>query len=213
VAEFPSTRWTLIDAARQGDEEAVRRFVLGYRSAILSYLRRSGPKGEAEDLCQEVFVRLFSGGVLRRVHADKGRLRSLLRAVSRNVVLDHLDRRNAQKRGAGRVVAVGDIEAPAPEADDPFDRAWVKLLIKRSLARLAEAHPRQHQALTAFALEGRPQADVAAELGCPLKEVQNLVYRGKKRLLGLLRDEVWSYCATPEELADELAALKRYFPA
>jgi RNA polymerase sigma-70 factor (ECF subfamily) len=51
----------LIRAAREGDEEAFASLYRAYSARVYTLvLRKSGDKGEAEDLTQEVFIRIWS---------------------------------------------------------------------------------------------------------------------------------------------------------
>jgi len=55
-------------------------------------------------------------------------------------------------------------------------------------------------------------AEVAAELGKTTKDVKNYVRRGRKKLAAFLREEVWNYCSSEDESAEELRALEGFFP-
>ena len=78
---------------------------------------------EAEDLAQEVFLRLFKDGVLEQADRSKGRFRHLVLAVTKNVVGNHLTYIRAKKRGGDAVKsALGDMEVAIPEPDpEAFD--------------------------------------------------------------------------------------------
>ena len=94
-----ATRWTLIGAARGGDAGAQRLFADKYRGPVLAYLRRRGLDADAEDVTQEVFLRLFRGGVLDRATESGGRFRDLLLAVTKHTLTDHWRAAGAVKRG------------------------------------------------------------------------------------------------------------------
>jgi hypothetical protein len=193
VSEFQSTLWTVIRGAGKGDEAALRDFVLKYRPPVLAYLGRRGFRAEAEDLAQEVFLRVFQDRVLLKADPSLGRFRSLLLSVTRHVLGHHVERELAKKRQAPSSVA-----AEAAEEDD-FDREWVSHLIEIALARLAKDHPNYHEALRS-SLEGGTPADY------------NHVARGKKKLAEYLKDQVRDYSASRAELDEELRFLSKFFP-
>ena len=61
---FATTRWSLVEVARGGDSPEARRAMAvlceTYWYPIYAYVRRSGQSpDEAQDLTQEVFVRVF----------------------------------------------------------------------------------------------------------------------------------------------------------
>ena len=193
MSDFQSTLWTVIRGAGRGDEAALRDFVLKYRPPVLAYLGRRGFRAEAEDLAQEVFLRVFQDRVLLKADPSLGRFRSLLLSVTRHVLGHHVERELAKKR-----------QPPPPAAepsdvDDAFDREWVSHLIEIALARLAKEHPNYHEALRA-SLEGGTPADY------------NHVARGKKKLAEYLRDQVRDYSASRAELDEELRFLSKFFP-
>jgi RNA polymerase sigma-70 factor (ECF subfamily) len=210
---FPATRWTVVGAARDGDEEAVREFLERYRRPVVRFLAQRGAGDEADDLAQEVFLRLFADGVLAKADPDRGRFRSLVLAVARNVLGHHLRRRQALKRGEGKVVSLGEHDpAQAQEEDPAFDREWLLRLLQLALARLEQAHPNYHEAIRRFLLEGQDQPSVAQAMGCATRDVKNYVYRGRRKLAAFVRDEVRNYTTSAREFEEELEALARLFP-
>src|SRR6185503_5583456 len=126
---------------------------------------RRGFPNDAEDLAQEVFLRLLQDKVLSKADPSRGRFRSLLLAVTRHVMGNYREREAAQKRGSGHVHALGDLDFSRQEPDDHFDREWVSHLVEVALARLAREHPEYHQALQRSALDGIPCSEIARSLG------------------------------------------------
>ncbi len=114
---FPTTVWTVIQEAGDQDPQALESFASHYRTAVLNYIRGRGLEpGDAEDLCQDVFVRVFKGKVLAKADAAKGRFRGLLLTVVRRVIQDWLRRRRP---------AVSLEEFDPADRDPDFDRVWV----------------------------------------------------------------------------------------
>lgn len=213
MSGFDTTRWSLIHAAQAGDASALESLSLRYRAPVVAYLRRRGFDADAEDLAQEVFLRLFGKGVLDRAARPQGRFRGLLAGLTRNVVGDHLRRRSAKKRGSGEVQALGDRDhhVAAPEEDEAaFDQEWMQHLLSLGLARLEREHPNYHDALKRFHLLREPQADIAAAMGRSVKDVKNYVHRGKKKLGVYLREEIWNYSSAQPEFTSELEHLRRF---
>ena len=207
---FTGTRWTLIRAAQAGDSAAWEAFVQRYRPPLIEWLRHLGAREAAEDLAQEVFLRLHARDVLERAEPRRGRFRDLLRAVARYTLSDHRERETAGKRGGGAVVAsLGERDPPAPaqDVDQAFDRAWLLHLLELALERLREEYPHYHAAISGALLEERAQEQVGAELGRSRGEVKNWVHRGKQKLALFLREEVWRYAGSERECREELAAL------
>src|SRR5262245_49640276 len=84
---FPTTVWTVIRKAGANDRQAMEGFARDYRLPVLRYIERRGfSRNDAEDLCQEVFLRILSSQVLARVDRELGRFRSLVLAVTKHVL-------------------------------------------------------------------------------------------------------------------------------
>jgi RNA polymerase sigma-70 factor (ECF subfamily) len=200
------TRWTLIQAAAAGDAAAQRSFVARYRPAILAFLERRGAGEEAEDLAQEVFLRLFQG-TLGRADPERGRFRSLLFTVAQRTLASAAERGGALKRGGGqRPEALGerDVASGAESPEAAFDRAWLERLLGLALERLLAEHPAYHAAIERTFLRGERQAQAAQALGISPQSVKNHVHRGKAKLIAYLQEEVSSYALAADDRAAEL---------
>ncbi len=211
MTEFPNTRWTVIEAARAGDEGAFRSFLERYQGAVKSYLRAHVPGDDVDDLTQEVFLRFFRDA-MAGAHPSRGRFRGLVLVVTRNVLRDAQRRAMAKKRGGGNVVPLGDRDVEDATEREQFDREWVGNLLRHALARLERKHADYHRAIRLFFFEQRPQAEIARTMGKPVARVKHCVYQGKRKLIAYLQEEVMGYCASQAEYEEELGALARFFP-
>lgn len=203
------THWSVIEAARAGNEAAMEALFAKYRPAVVTYLGRSGFASDAEDLGQEVFLRLFRGGL--RADANLGAFRSLVFTITRNVMRNHIEASTAKKR-AGTRVPLDEGTVAAPTDEDGFDREWLVRLVEVALQRLAVERPNYHQALRLFLLEGQPQARVAELLGQSVAAVKNHVHRGKQAIIEYVREEVLAYSGSRAAYVVELEALARLLP-
>jgi DNA-directed RNA polymerase specialized sigma24 family protein len=189
---FPTTIWTTIHKAGARDREAEAAFARAYRAPVLAFVRSRGFAAEdADDICQDVFVRVLSGRVLARADADRGRFRSLLLAVTSHVIQDRLRRRREPSAGDTELV-----EPEAAERDPEFDRAWVLHLAERAMALLRESAPR-HYAVIAGHLSGERQD-------------RNKLWVARRRLVARIRDEIATTCASHEAFQVEVDYLAQY---
>lgn len=184
---FPTTVWDLVRDAGASDPEALERFAREYRAPVLDTIRRRGASGnDAEDLCQEVFLRLLAGGVLAKADPERGSFRSLLKTVTVRIVIDWWRRR--------KELPAEDAEPVAPEPD--FDRAWALHLTERALARLEKQSPRYHEVLRHH-LDGREVS-------------RNRLWIARGKLSALLRREIALTCRGPDEIEEEYLILAPY---
>ncbi|MCH8151101.1 MAG: hypothetical protein IH830_01855 [Planctomycetes bacterium] len=184
---FPTTVWTRIHQAATWDQAALQEFAQRYRPAVLEFIESRGfPTANADDLCQDVFLRILRGGVLAKADSTRGRFRSLLLAVTTHVIQDHLRKQ--------REIPVQDLEPPARQPD--FDQTWAWYLTQRALERL-----RDH---------GSPYYNVLAEHLSGKKQDSNKLWIARRKLAAMIRQEVALTCGTRADFEEELAYLSRY---
>lgn len=184
---FPTTAWEDVEAAGERDPEALDRLAQLYRPAILAFIRRRGIDGNlAEDLCQEVFVRLIAGNVLAKADAARGRFRSLLCTVTVRVMQDWSRQRTD--------IPCGDVDDAALAPD--FDRVWVLHLVERAFVRLKETSPRSYDVLTGHLAGQEPD--------------RNKLWIARGKLVSLIRREIAVTCRSSREVDEEILCLSPY---
>lgn len=218
---FQTTIWASIRMAKEGRSTALNDFTLKYRDPVVGFITRQGYAPEdAEDLAQEVFMIVFRDRLLARAEESRGRFRSFLLGIVKNVVSNAGRVRDAVKRGGGKRgisldAAIGDDTAlgdvlEAPQQDESFDREWAHHLIRLALEELARRNPRHHEALKLH-LDGRlAYAEIGTKLGLEPKQVDNLLQQAKFKIAELLRGEIATYCSSGEEFDEEMACLGRH---
>jgi len=187
---FPETSWTTIRQAGANDRAALERFAERYRPPILAFLESRGGEADAEDLCQEVFLRLARGPALAGADPARGRFRSLLLAISTHVLQDHR-RKKSREPEPSRAEPSFELAA-----DEDFDRAWVLHLAEVALGRLrADGSP--YHSVLAQHLSGEPQD-------------RQKLWIARKKLVALIRDEIARTCSSKEQLEDEIRHLSPF---
>jgi len=221
--EMPSTMWTLLTRAREGNAGELDFLLRQYRPPVLAFVRSlvRDPE-EAEDVTQEVFVTVLQDGVLAKADRLKGRFRSLLLAVARHVVSERWRARTALKRGGNqrplsldRVDAAGDLplrnQIEAPAADLEFDTLWVDNLIRIGMNRLREQSAKEgtsyFDALFAVVNDGAAYAEIAERMGVSIHDVKNYVHQARLRLRRYLLQEIHSYSPSRDAAQAEIEYL------
>ena len=186
-----ATSRSLLDAARRGREDAWERLVELYGPRVWGLCRRAGlSPDESADVFQEVF-RAVAANVERFESSGRaGAFRAWLRAIASNKVRDHYRGRDRCPGGVGGTALqqrLADLPAPADAlstgSDDRADRWLLHGALERVRGHFEE---RTWRAFWATAVDGRPAADVAAELGMQAGAVRV----AKSRVLARLRAEV-----------------------
>ncbi|MBI2898702.1 MAG: sigma-70 family RNA polymerase sigma factor [Planctomycetes bacterium] len=205
---LPSTMWTCLLQVRSDPERVKDLVVRRYRQPVVDFARAQGiPPEDAEDVAQEVFLRVCREEFLGKADRSKGRFRNLLLAVTRHVIASHRRHALAGARDRRREVALGDFDLPAEAPPDAeFDRLWVRNLVGRAMERL---RPDPHFAALELQIGGKSYKEIAAALGRSEGDVTNHVHRAKLKLKAEIERLVGEYC-TAEEMPEEIGALLRY---
>ena len=116
--------------AQRGDERAFNLIVRTYEGPVFNYvLRLVGDRSLAEDLTQEVFLRVFQG---LSKFSLRSKFTTWLFQVTKNRVLDEL---RAKERRPRLTVCLDDI-APLEVVDAPFERVETMDAVWRSVGEL-----------------------------------------------------------------------------
>ena len=164
----------LVQAGRE--QEAFERLVPAYRRRVFglafSILR---DRAAAEDLAQEVFVKLWQA--LPR-YDGRAKLSTWIYAITRNASVSALRARRRTLSMSDTAVReeVEDIAAvPTPATGDPELRRAIEVLPEK-----------QRQAVTLYYLDERPVEEVAEMMGLPANTVKTHLHRARASLAAAL---------------------------
>ncbi|MCB1085748.1 MAG: sigma-70 family RNA polymerase sigma factor [Verrucomicrobiae bacterium] len=228
--QFPTTSWTLIRKVQKGDEReataAMEEICRQYWYPVYAFNRRQGfGEADAEDLTQDFFRALVTRETIQAAREEKGRLRSFMLNMLREMNANHRRSRATEKRG-GRAVIVSLDETDAEERyrhepagiTDParlFDRAWAERLLAAATERLREDFEEgdnledfeQLREYLPLGDQGTPYAAAAAKLGVKEGALRLQIHRMRKRYAKHLEAEIAQTVADPAEQKAELAYL------
>ena len=106
---------SLIQAAKRGDGSAFAAIVESHQRAVYGYLRSHLLEpADAEDLCQEVFLRCYAG---RARFDDSSLIRPWLIGIARNLLHEHCRRTKRRKEVAWTELCL-ELESLMPDSDD-----------------------------------------------------------------------------------------------
>jgi RNA polymerase sigma-70 factor (ECF subfamily) len=168
--------------AQRGDERAFGFIVVAYETPVFNYvLRMVGDRSLAEDLTQEIFLRVYQGlaGFSLRC-----RFTTWLFQVAKNRVLDEL---RARDRKPQTLVAIDDapplevVDAP-PERVEAIDAVW------RAVAQL---NADLKMALLLRDVVGLSYAEIADSLEITLATVKWRIFKAREEVqLTLVREGI-----------------------
>ena len=223
MGSFATTRWSLILKSRSDSSSArtaLEELCRNYRAPVLAYVRHFGiPLDRAEDLTQEFFAHFLADRIHHSADPARGQFRAYLLTSIRNFLQDSQEKARAAKRGAGAAHVALDELVPAASAEQPehaFERRWALAVLERAASRLrdeAEAAGKLalFEELDEFLVE-QPSTDdyeqVATRLGMRRNTLAVAVYRMRQRLRELVRAELADTVAAPEDVDEELRALR-----
>jgi RNA polymerase sigma-70 factor (ECF subfamily) len=157
----------LLDAAREGDDVAVRALVRATQPALWRLCSALGSPEAAEDLVQDTYARAFRS--LDRFRGDSPVMPWFL-AIARHVCADHVRSQVRQRRLVDRLVSYHD-GAPGRQ-----DGNHVQELVDR-------LDPDRRDAFVLTQVVGLSYDDAAATLGCPVGTIRSRVARARADLM------------------------------
>jgi RNA polymerase sigma-70 factor, ECF subfamily len=173
----------LIERCRKGDDAAFRELVDQFKGLVYSLVSRSvADRARAEDLAQEVFLRVHRGLPYFR---GESRLSTWIYRITANLL--------AQERPD---LATASLDEVKPGDDAPrlqpavHDRAFSDFVLRDRLDKAIRELPVPYQVLiNGHYLKGLRYEDLAEALSLPLGTVKTHLHRAKRRLRKLLETE------------------------
>lgn len=171
----------------QGDQSALGELAERHSTRILNLIYRIVlSRSDAEDLCQEVFLRLWRQAPSWR---DDAKLTTWLHTVAHNLAINHVQR--YQRRHVVDTEAANSaLDAGGASAgDDPS--AGPELLNQRQdVAEALQQLPENQRAALAFRYyQDLPVKDIAGIMSLSVKAVESLLGRGRARLKTLIEGQ------------------------
>ena len=165
----------LIDRCLAGDDGAFAAIVGRYQRMVFAVCYRSiGHRGDAEDLAQEVFIRVHHGlGTFRR----GAPLKPWIHRIAFNRVLSFFKARAARRETQDCAVPEHAARLPGPERD-----AEIALAFDRLSAAIAGLPKHYRDVLVMRNLMGMTYDEMADALGISVGLVKTHLFRARKAL-------------------------------
>jgi RNA polymerase sigma-70 factor (ECF subfamily) len=169
--------------AQKGDERAFSLILRAYETPVYNYVYRLvGDRSLAEDLTQEVFLRVFQG---LPKFSLRCRFTTWLFQVTKNRVLDEL---RASERRPRTAVSLDDHMPPFEVVDQPFERLEAIDAVWRAVGNLNED---LKMALLLRDVVGLSYTEIADALEVTLATVKWRIYKAREDVqLALAREGI-----------------------
>ena len=177
---------TLVDEATAGSLDAFEALVRRYQARVVNYaLATVRDRGEAEDVAQETFIRVYRS--LKRFRGDSS-FKTWLYTVATNTARTALERRGRRERvgdqsldDESQTLSAASVPSGLPDAETTL---VTRDAIDRALGMLPDD---QRVAVVLRDIEGLDYKEIAQVTAAPIGTVESRIFRGRQRLRTLLR--------------------------
>ena len=192
---LPQPDFGVLKKAQRGDERAFSLIVRAYETPVYNYvLRMVNDRALAEDLTQEIFLRIYQG---LPKFSLRCRFTTWLFQVTKNRVLDEL---RASERRPRAVVNLDDVP-PLEVLDAPFERIEAMDAVWRAVEEL---NVDLKMALLLRDVVGLSYTEIADSLEITLATVKWRIYKAREEVqLALAREGITF--GEPEKAPDAVA--------
>lgn len=162
----------LIERVQSGDPRAYRELVERHVRGIHAFVYRMlGSRAEAEEVCQESFLRLWKQA---DTFVARAKPSTWLYRVAHNLAIDRLRRR----REASHPLGIEEVAG----TDRPSVHVYEKQVAEAVESALAGLPERQRAAISLVHYQGLSDAEAAEVLGIKVRALESLLARGRKQL-------------------------------
>jgi RNA polymerase sigma-70 factor (ECF subfamily) len=174
----------LIERCLAGDQVAWEQIVRQHRRKVFNLAYKFvGRHDEAEDLTQDIFLKIF-----KALHTfdRRANFQTWLISISRNLCIDHYRSVRKERETMAREVDAADL-SPVSKERSPHvrvEQADLRHLIQRALAELP---PALREAVVKRDLQEFSYQEIADQLGLPEGTVKSRINRGRLELARQIR--------------------------
>ncbi|MBI5084035.1 MAG: sigma-70 family RNA polymerase sigma factor [Acidobacteria bacterium] len=178
----------LVERCLQGDEGAWEDLVKAHTRRVYSICYRfTGRESEAQDLTQDVFLRVFKS--VKSFRAGEGSFGVWLARLTRNLLIDHYRRTKME-----RVTDSIEEQLPMLEERTAIEARTDAILAGREASEalqgaLARLSPELRETVILRDLEELEYREIAQVLGVPEGTVKSRLNRGRAELARILRKQ------------------------
>ncbi len=177
------------DAAMTGDELQFQKIHDAYRPKIVRYLARLLGGRDAEDVAQEVFVKVSEG---LNTFRGESQLSTWIYRIATNAALDKLRSPSFRQKGqtslseeptAENIVEIVDRETWTGEKKPSLETSLIRKEMNECIRGIVENLPRNYRTVIVLSeLEGFKDDEIAEILGVSIQAAKIRLHRARARL-------------------------------
>lgn len=176
----------LVERCLGGEDTAWEELIRTHTRRVYAICYRfTGTEGEAQDITQEVFLRVFQN--LNSFRSGEGSFTVWLARLTRNLLIDNYRRGKMQRASDSLEDKLAVIEETSPgysKTDSQLNARETSELIQAGLQKLS---PELREAVVLRDLEEMEYKDIAEVLKVPEGTVKSRINRGRAELARVLR--------------------------
>ena len=178
----------------------VSQIYTAYRGKVLAYAAKLLGRAEAEDVTQEVFIKISRS---LDTLSDPAKLTSWVYAITLNAVRDALRARKARVDHPAGTTDVPDREPEDLKGRTPEEIAIRNEMVACYLDYVTQLPPSYYQVYTLSEFEGLSGEDIARRLSCSVGTIKIRLHRARTKLNEELRRNCHCYYNERGELMGE----------
>jgi len=168
---------------QEGDEAAFEKIVTLYTNSVIGTIYRfTGDASRAEDLAQEVFMRIYRS---RKTYQPRARFKTWLFKILNNLVINEVHARKRRRafsldsipRGLDSPIAVEDENVLSPVEE--LERAELMGKVREAVLGLPE---KQRLAIVMNKYESLSYGQIAEAMGLSVEAVKSMLFRAREKM-------------------------------
>jgi RNA polymerase sigma-70 factor, ECF subfamily len=176
----------LVQQCLQGDASAWEELVRRHTRRVFNLCYRfTGNSAEAEDMSQEVFLRVYR--TLGSYHSAHGGFATWMTSVTRNLLIDHYRRTKRDRITDSLEDAMPAVENKASSARRPDQLALQSELSRQVQTALTRLSPELREAVVLRDLQQLDYSEIQIVLSVPEGTVKSRINRGRIELARILQ--------------------------
>ncbi len=180
---------------RNGDEDAFEMLYRRYEKPVFSFIYRIlMSAADAEDLCQETFLRLVKE---KKKYQVSGNFKTWIFRIALNLCRDRLRRKKFRSHRSIDAPSLSQngtknefeniLSDPAPDQIDCMEKNEMKVLIQKAFAKLPE---KQRTVVILKEYQALKFSEIAEIMKSPVGTIKSLNHRGHQKLKKILANYI-----------------------